>query len=92
MAKATFNNKSEIATFLNTVAAAGGAQRNKADVSYYTLRKLQSDGYLTREKAATKALRGKFPRMFVVSGKGRQLMGAFKAIEAIKAKKAALTA
>ena len=88
MAKATFNTKSELAAFLTEVQAAGGAQRNKAQVSYHVLRNLQKDGYLVRSKAEVKGERGKFPKLFVVSGKGKQLMGAFKALAAQKAKKA----
>lgn len=92
MAKATFNTKSDLAAFLSNVAKTQGAQRNKADVSYHVLRKLQDDGYLVRAKADAKGDRGKFPKLFVVSGKGKQLIGAFKALDAQKAKRAAAAA
>lgn len=89
--KATFADKTKLAAFLETIKE-DGAKRTTSAISYHLLRKLQADGYLAREKAEVKKERGRHAKMFVVTAKGKQLIGAIKGAKAAAEKRAAKAA
>lgn len=80
---ATFANKRAIAEFLASIKETG-VTRLGSKVSYYHIRQLRQLGYLEPVQASEKKERGRYGKVFQVTGKGKSLIPLF-----IKAKKAA---
>lgn len=79
MAKtAKFKDKLAIVAVLKQIDEVGQVKRLASPISYYLLRQLVAQGYLNHEDADSKAARGRLGKKYVVSGKGRGLIGLSK--------------
>jgi len=79
--KPTFASKKQVAEFLATIKETG-TTRTGSEISYYLLRQLRKEGYIEPVKASEKKERGRYGKIFKVTGKGRSLIPLF-----VKAKK-----
>lgn len=67
---AVFEDKKNIARALLAIGN-NEFRRNEGPISYHLMRKLEQDGYIKYTPAEEKGPRGRYPKVYRISGKGK---------------------
>ena len=71
MAKSRFADKFAIVDALKEIEYVGGVARKEGPASYYLMRKLVARGFVTTAPISKLYNKGKQPKAYVLSGKGK---------------------